>query len=110
MQAEALDRRRAQSVAALSIACLSFVVPVMGTVVAVVVVWWTSRSTHDESFSRILRTAAVVTAAAALLHLVGAFLLLPTDVEMDERVPPRPTGGSADSHASDRSLRGFFVE
>jgi len=82
------------AVAALAISCLSLFVPVVGTLVAVLTVWFASRSGHDSESRRLVRAAALITVAVAVvvIHLTAALFLLPTSVEMVPSEPVRTSG------------------
>lgn len=78
------------AVFAVLVAAASIAVPLVGTVVAVMVVWWASRTPSNERSEHLIRIAALLTAGVAVLHLLAVSFLLPTSVEV-EPAQPIPT-------------------
>lgn len=71
-----------RSALALIAAGLSLLLPVLGTLAAVLVVWWANRQPLHGRSRWLVRVAAVVTAAVAVVHIVGFLLLMPTSMSV----------------------------
>ena len=66
---------------------LSLLVPIFGTLLAIVVVWVASRGPHHGRNQGLIRLAAVIVAAVAVVHLAVFVLFFPAsfDTEVDVR-------------------------
>lgn len=71
-----------RSALAVIAAGLSLLLPVLGTLAAVLVVWWANRQPLHGRSRWLVRVAAVITAAVAVVHLVGFLLLMPTSMSV----------------------------
>ena len=76
------SRADVRAVAAVVVATLSVVAPVVGTLVAIVTVWFAARTSEAKGSQRLVRMAAIITVVVVLLHLAFAVVVTPTSMEV----------------------------